>query len=119
MRLQSNFFRDIVHQSFSDFTYLMPGYMGRKFHVQGAIDPSVAGEAYLEMTVAFLRKCFEGGSTLESVREVATRYDFVMEGTNVKLDDEDVEKEMLKAEEQLNEPDDETTIEIINGKSSL
>ncbi|KAE9555576.1 hypothetical protein FO519_001247 [Halicephalobus sp. NKZ332] len=107
-------FKNIVHQSFSDFTYLMPGFMGRKFHVQGLVDPSVAGEAYLEMTVAFLRKCFEGNSALNAVREVARRYDFVMEGTNIKLDDVDVEQEMLKAEEQLNE----TEIER-NGKSNI
>lgn len=84
----------------------MPGYMGRKFGVQGEIDPQDAGEAYLEMTVAFLRKCFAQEPALEAVREVAQRYNFVMEGTNIKVDDEDVEKEMLKAEEQLNEVDE-------------
>jgi platelet-activating factor acetylhydrolase len=95
-------FKNVVHQSFSDFTYLMPGYLGRKFGVQGEIDPYEAGEAYLELTVTFLRKCFANEPALEAVREVANRYsNFVMEGTNIKVDDEPVEKEMYKVEEQL------------------
>lgn len=90
-----------MHQSFSDFTYLMPGYMGRKFNVQGAVEPNVAGEAYLEMIVTFLRKCFNNELSYDYVKEVASRYPFIIEGTNIELDDVDVEKDMLKAEEQL------------------
>ncbi|KAI6209619.1 1-alkyl-2-acetylglycerophosphocholine esterase [Aphelenchoides besseyi] len=75
-------FKDIVHQSFSDFAYLMPGYVGRKFSLQGELDPTFTGEAILEIVVAHLRRCF--GQDGPEPREVAARYkEFVFEGTDL------------------------------------
>jgi len=52
------------------------------------VDPHMCGEAYLEMTVAFLRKVFDGESAEEALREIAARYpEFIMEGTNVVMDE--------------------------------
>ncbi len=79
-------FRDIVHQSFSDFAFLMPGYVGRKFRVQGELDPCYTGEAILEMSVAFLQKAFAGVSARDTLMQLAERYkEFVMEGTDLDL----------------------------------
>lgn len=79
-------YSDIVHQSFSDFSYLMPGYVGRKFALQGDIDPFVTGEAILELSVAHLRSVFikRNGPMIENLREIAKRYEgFVFEGTEL------------------------------------
>lgn len=77
-----------MHQSFSDFSYLMPGYVGRRFALQGELDPTHTGEAILEITVSYLRKCFEGTSPLEQLRTIAQRYShFVLEGTDLRLDE--------------------------------
>ncbi|KAI6191544.1 1-alkyl-2-acetylglycerophosphocholine esterase [Aphelenchoides bicaudatus] len=85
-------FNDIVHQSFSDFSYLMPGYVGRKFALQGELDPIHTGEAVLEMVVTHLRNSFEKQPLLDHLREVAKRYEhFVVEGTN--LDEMEADKE--------------------------
>ncbi|CAD5234730.1 unnamed protein product [Bursaphelenchus xylophilus] len=82
--------KDIVHQSFSDFSYLMPGYVGRKFALQGDLDPIQTGEAIMEITVTYLRKCFENIPAIEHLREVAKRYShFVIEGTDISLEDGD------------------------------
>uniref|UniRef100_A0A7E4W5G9 1-alkyl-2-acetylglycerophosphocholine esterase n=1 Tax=Panagrellus redivivus TaxID=6233 RepID=A0A7E4W5G9_PANRE len=101
-------FKNIVHQSFSDFTYLMPGFMGRKFGVQGDIDPHVAGEAYLELSVAFLRQALSGSTSVEALREVAQRYEFVVEGTTVDLEDEETATDDPKS-------DDHQTLQDSNG----
>lgn len=83
------YFRDIVHQSFSDFTFLMPGYVGRKFNVQGDMEPTHCGEAIMELSVTFLRRVFNGQPALESMRKIAERYaSHVVEGTNMEVEDE-------------------------------
>lgn len=67
----------------------MPGYVGRKFALQGDLDPTHTGEAILEITVTYLRKCFEGTPALEHLREVAKKYtSFVFEGTDINFDPE-------------------------------
>ncbi|KAH7706594.1 platelet-activating factor acetylhydrolase [Aphelenchoides avenae] len=82
-------FKDIVHQSFSDFAFLMPGYVGRRFNLQGELDPLHTAEAYMELTVNFLRKCFHGEPAQEVMRETAQRYaDFVLEGTDLDVSEE-------------------------------
>lgn len=78
--------RDIVHQSFSDFSFLKPGYIGKKFHVQGELDPCYTGEAILELTVAFLTKCLSGERAHDDVIAVVERYNgLVIEGTDIDL----------------------------------
>lgn len=79
-----------MHQSFSDFTFLMPGYVGRKFNVQGDMEPTYCGEAILEFSVAFLRRIFSGNTALDATRKVMERYaNYVVEGTNMDLDEDE------------------------------
>lgn len=67
----------------------MPGYVGRKFALQGDLDPSFTGEAILEMIATHLRKAFEKVPLIDHLREVAQRYEhFVLEGTNLNLEGE-------------------------------
>lgn len=68
----------------------MPGYMGRKFNVQGDMDPTYCGEAVMEFSVTFLRRIFNGQPALDSMRKIAERYgDHVVEGTNMELEEEE------------------------------
>jgi len=68
-------FKDIVHQSFSDFSFLMPGYVGRKLGVQGELHPLYTGEAILEMTARYLQSVFQGDEvTVENLKELVERY---------------------------------------------
>ncbi|KAL3105870.1 hypothetical protein niasHT_026645 [Heterodera trifolii] len=46
--------KDIVHQSFSDFGFLVPGRVARYIGVQGDLDPLLTGTAVLEMVLQFL-----------------------------------------------------------------
>ncbi|KAL3069131.1 hypothetical protein niasHS_009805 [Heterodera schachtii] len=49
---------DIVHQSFSDFGFLVPGRVARYIGVQGDLDPLLTGTAVLEMVLQFLESQF-------------------------------------------------------------
>ncbi|KAL3107253.1 hypothetical protein niasHT_018429 [Heterodera trifolii] len=50
--------KDIVHQSFSDFGFLVPGRVARYIGVQGDLDPLLTGTAVLEMVLQFLESQF-------------------------------------------------------------
>ncbi|KAL3103865.1 hypothetical protein niasHS_000859 [Heterodera schachtii] len=50
--------KDIVHQSFSDFGFLVPGRVARYIGVQGDLDPLLTGTAVLEMVLQFLEAQF-------------------------------------------------------------
>ncbi|KAL3114719.1 hypothetical protein niasHT_019040 [Heterodera trifolii] len=50
--------KDIVHQSFSDFGFLVPGRVARYIGVQGDLDPLFTGTAVLEMVLQFLESQF-------------------------------------------------------------
>lgn len=79
--------KDIVHQSFSDFAFLKPGYIGRRFNLQGDLDPLHTAEAILEIIVTYLKQCFNGERASESLRELIERYShFIFEGTDIELD---------------------------------
>jgi hypothetical protein len=71
----------------------MPGYIGRKFALQGDLDPLVTGEAILELTVAHLRKVFSKRNEplVDHLRNVVKKYDFIFEGTELEDETNDVE----------------------------
>ncbi|KAL3070509.1 hypothetical protein niasHT_032299 [Heterodera trifolii] len=50
--------KDIVHQSFSDFGFLVPGRVARYIGIQGDLDPLLTGTAVLEMVLQFLESQF-------------------------------------------------------------
>lgn len=69
----------------------MPGYVGRKFALQGDLDPMLTCEAVLELVVAHLRKSFlKEEPLIEHLREVVKKYDhFVTEGMDATLDEDE------------------------------
>uniref|UniRef100_A0A915DYC9 1-alkyl-2-acetylglycerophosphocholine esterase n=1 Tax=Ditylenchus dipsaci TaxID=166011 RepID=A0A915DYC9_9BILA len=83
-------FKDIVHQTFSDFSFLMPGYMGKKMNLQGELDPNFTGHAIIEIVVTFLRNCFQSGKAANDIRQLLAKYDsnFVFEGTDLNLEEQ-------------------------------
>ena len=65
---------------------MKPGYIGKKFRVQGEHDPCYTGGAILELTVAFLTKCLNGEKAHDDVLAVMERYKgLVIEGTDIDL----------------------------------
>ncbi|KAL3085827.1 hypothetical protein niasHS_008123 [Heterodera schachtii] len=50
--------KDIVHQSFSDFGFLVPDRVARYIGVQSDLDPLLTGTAVLEMVLQFLESQF-------------------------------------------------------------
>ncbi|KAK0406612.1 hypothetical protein QR680_018689 [Steinernema hermaphroditum] len=82
-------FKDVVHQQFSDFGFLLPSFIGRKLGFQSETDPLRMAEATVEMTVAFLRRHSDGATAEEGLQETAERYaDFCVPGTTVDLDEQ-------------------------------
>ncbi|KAL3109313.1 hypothetical protein niasHT_010577 [Heterodera trifolii] len=119
--------KDIVHQSFSDFGFLVPGRVARYIGVQGDLDPLFTGTAVLEMVLQFLESQFlhqqqqkedeedtedeEGeqdevarsnASALDRLRRlVAEKYAaFVVEGTDIPQVKLDEVAPLVEAEQQ-------------------
>ncbi|KAI1718798.1 platelet-activating factor acetylhydrolase, isoform II domain-containing protein [Ditylenchus destructor] len=78
--------KDIVHQSFSDFGFLMPGYIGRKFGLQGDLDPLDTGSVIVDIVATYLRECFQNQRSIDRLREFSKNHeDLVLEGTDLDL----------------------------------
>ncbi|KAL3106496.1 hypothetical protein niasHT_011873 [Heterodera trifolii] len=81
--------KDIVHQSFSDFGFLVPGRVARYIGVQGDLDPLLTGTAVLEMVLQFLEA------------------QFLHQQQQKEEDDEDDEEEEDESEEEEKEEEGE------------
>ena len=76
--------KDIVHQSFSDLSFLTSGYLGRKNNLQGDLDPYYTGAAILQLTIAFLEQIFRGEKANDALQLIREKYaEFIIEGTDI------------------------------------
>uniref|UniRef100_A0A914RLS1 Uncharacterized protein n=1 Tax=Parascaris equorum TaxID=6256 RepID=A0A914RLS1_PAREQ len=79
-------FSEAVHQSFTDFSLLSPGFFGRRLGLQGTVDPLRCMEAAVELTVQFLRR-YSLGHEVDLTPTLERYQDFAFEGTNLDLDE--------------------------------
>uniref|UniRef100_A0A914ZD01 1-alkyl-2-acetylglycerophosphocholine esterase n=1 Tax=Parascaris univalens TaxID=6257 RepID=A0A914ZD01_PARUN len=79
-------FNEAVHQSFTDFSLLSPGFFGRRLGLQGTVDPLRCMEAAVELTVQFLRR-YSLGHEVDLTPTLERYQDFAFEGTNLDLDE--------------------------------
>uniref|UniRef100_A0AC35UHF8 1-alkyl-2-acetylglycerophosphocholine esterase n=1 Tax=Rhabditophanes sp. KR3021 TaxID=114890 RepID=A0AC35UHF8_9BILA len=76
-----------VHQSFSDFSFLCQGFVGKKAGFQGDVDPIHFGEAATEMMNSYFKSIINGQDYQKNMKPIVERYDFVNEGSPIELDD--------------------------------
>uniref|UniRef100_A0A914WP34 1-alkyl-2-acetylglycerophosphocholine esterase n=1 Tax=Plectus sambesii TaxID=2011161 RepID=A0A914WP34_9BILA len=80
--------RNVVHQSFTDFTYPCKGFVGKKMGFQGETEPVICSEAAVLMSVAFLRKHFGQTGNDDALPQLIKQYEaFALDGTTLNLDD--------------------------------
>ncbi|CCD65415.1 Platelet-activating factor acetylhydrolase homolog 2 [Caenorhabditis elegans] len=54
-----------VHQCFSDFPFIFPSWLAKKFGVQGRTEPSLCMQAAIELSLAFLENGKDGAQKLK------------------------------------------------------
>uniref|UniRef100_A0A0N4Z480 1-alkyl-2-acetylglycerophosphocholine esterase n=1 Tax=Parastrongyloides trichosuri TaxID=131310 RepID=A0A0N4Z480_PARTI len=78
-------FKDAVHQSFSDFSFIHPGYIGKAAGLQGSVDPLHIGEVTMEMIHSYFQKLIIDEDAKESLEDIRKRYDFIVNGTTLEV----------------------------------
>ncbi|KAL3081940.1 hypothetical protein niasHS_011914 [Heterodera schachtii] len=94
--------KDIVHQSFSDFGFLVPGRVARYIGVQGDLDPLLTGTAVLEMALQFLESQFlhQQQQKEEDENDTDDQEEEEEDESDEEEKEEDGEKESTREEEE-------------------
>uniref|UniRef100_A0A0K0FVF4 1-alkyl-2-acetylglycerophosphocholine esterase n=1 Tax=Strongyloides venezuelensis TaxID=75913 RepID=A0A0K0FVF4_STRVS len=76
-----------VHQSFSDFSFLHPGFIGKAAGLQGTNDPLIIGEVATEMIHHYFQKLINNENAHDTLEDIRKKYDFIIKGTTLTVDD--------------------------------
>lgn len=78
------YYRETAHQAFTDFPFLLPNFLTRRFGFTGKIDPIICMEAVVSLTLQFLKQNFDGEEN--GLDSIISRYsNFIVEGTTLEL----------------------------------
>uniref|UniRef100_A0A0K0DY47 1-alkyl-2-acetylglycerophosphocholine esterase n=1 Tax=Strongyloides stercoralis TaxID=6248 RepID=A0A0K0DY47_STRER len=75
-----------VHQSFSDFSFLHPGFIGKAAGLQGSNDPLLIGEVAIEMIHNYFQKLIKNENAHDILEDIRKKHDFIIKGTTLTLD---------------------------------
>uniref|UniRef100_A0A1I7XH47 1-alkyl-2-acetylglycerophosphocholine esterase n=1 Tax=Heterorhabditis bacteriophora TaxID=37862 RepID=A0A1I7XH47_HETBA len=84
--------RDGVHQTFTDFPFLVGPFFGKRFNLQGETEVETSMEAIVEISVSFLRRVHENNTVQSAINQlVEQKYSkFVIEGFDRDFSGEDI-----------------------------